>query len=126
MAALCAELPNSLMAATRKVWLVLGARPHTEAVVFGVCWFCVPSMNTRYWTVQLAPGVEGFQRRSMHVLVWLGDVSPVGTLGSTEQPALASVRTLSAALWAEALPALARARTRKENAVFGVSPVLVK
>src|SRR5262245_54192888 len=114
MAALWAELPNSLMAATRKVWVLPGASPQTEAVVAAVCWFCTPSRKTRYCTVQLAPGVEAFQRRSMQVLDCVGEVSPPGTLGSVAHAAFGVVRTLRAALWADALPALSRARTRKE------------
>src|SRR5262245_16342787 len=114
MAALWAELPNSLMADTRNECVLLGARPQTDAVVEAVCSAWAPSRNTRYCTVQFAPGVDAFQRRSMQVLVWLGEVRPVGTLGSTVQLAFASVRTLSAALCADALPALSRARTRNE------------
>src|SRR5262245_7462896 len=102
MAALWAELPNSLTAATRNVWLVPGAKPQTDAVVAAVCSAWAPSLNTRYCTVQFAPGVDAFQRRSMQLMVWLGELRPVGTLGNTEQPVLASVRTLSAALCAEA------------------------
>jgi hypothetical protein len=65
-AALWAELPNALMAATRKVCVLLGAKPQTEAVVAAVCSAWTPSLNTRYCTVQFAPGVDAFQRRSMH------------------------------------------------------------
>ncbi len=61
----------------------------------------------------MAPGVEAFQLRLMLLVVWLGEASPPGTLGNVLHEA-ASVLTERAALCADALPALSRARTVKE------------
>src|SRR2546423_661866 len=76
--------------------------------------------------VQLAPGDAAFHDSVTLLLVLLGDVSPVGMLGSMLQLPAGSVVTDSAALWAEALPALSRARTRKLNDVFAARPVAGK
>jgi hypothetical protein len=78
------------------------------------------------WTVQLAPGDAAFHDSVTLLLVLLVDASPVGTLGSMLQLPAGSVVTDSGALWAEALPALSRARTRNVNVVFAASPLAVK
>jgi hypothetical protein len=78
------------------------------------------------WTVQLAPGDAAFQDSVTLLLVLLVDARPVGMLGSRLQLPAGSVVTDSGPLWAEALPALSRARTRKLNAVFAARPVAVK
>src|ERR1043165_6580830 len=77
------------------------------------------------WMVQLAPGDAAFHDRVTLLLVLLGDASPVGMLGSMLQLPAASVVTDSGPLWADAFPALSRARTRKVNAVFAARPETV-
>src|SRR5262245_2889003 len=102
------------MATTVKEYVVLGASPLIVTLVVETCVTCVPFWKTRYWTVQLAPGVEAFQARLTLLLVLEGDVRPVGTLGSVVHAAAGFVVTESGELWAEALPALSRARTVNE------------
>ena len=106
---------------------MLAASPLTVALVVETCVTCEPFWNTRYETVQLAPGLEAFHDRLTLLLVLLGEVSPVGTLGRTLQvPPAALVVTESAALCAETLPALSRALTVKEYVVLAARPVTVK
>ena len=64
-----------------------------------------------YWTLQLAPGVDAFQARLTLLSVLLGELRPVGTLGSVLHDAGGFVLTEKAALCADALPALSRARS---------------
>src|SRR5690348_14517776 len=78
------------------------------------------------WMVQLAPGDAAFHDSVTVLLVLAGEPSPVGMLGSMLQLPAGAVVTDSAPLWAEALPALSRARTRKVNAVFAARPLAVK
>ncbi len=60
----------------------------------------MPPWKTRYCTLQFAPGGEAFQLRVTLLVVWLGEASPAGTLGSVLQAA-DSVLTERAALCAE-------------------------
>ena len=55
---------------------MLAASPPIVALVVETCVTCVPFWNTRYCTVQLAPGVEALQDRLTLLLVLAGRAEP--------------------------------------------------
>ena len=69
-------------------YVVAAASPPMMALVVETCVACAPFWKTRYCTEQLAPGLEAFQERVTLLLVWLGEASPVGTVGRVLHAAL--------------------------------------
>src|SRR5437868_14695094 len=115
---LCPDAPNWFTARTRNWKVVLAASPVIVALVVVTLRTSAPFWKMSYcWMVQLAPGDAAFQDSVTLLLVLLGDVSPVGMLGSMLQLPAGSVVTDSAPLCADALPALSRARRSEERRV---------
>ncbi len=83
---LWAEVPAWSIAATEKLYVVLGERFWIVTLVPDTELTSVPFWKMRYWMVQLAPAVEPFQLRVRLLDVTFEAPRPVGTLGITVHP----------------------------------------